>query len=88
VQLVEFALQLNEDLSRVFAGLALQAVLAILKILTKAVALEQFDHLRQAVLQGLLRLFCFYFCHGALHPRPGNAPGESINQYVIGKLET
>ncbi len=78
VQLVELALQLGKDLPLIIilGGLDLQIVLPVFAILTEAMALQQFDHLRQAVLQGLLWLFCFYFCHGALHPRPGARRGN------------
>jgi hypothetical protein len=79
MQFVEFALQLGENLTLV-VDLALLTVLPVLPILAKATALQQIDHLRQAILQGLLGLFCFYFCHGALHP--GREHAREINQSI------
>src|SRR5690606_19763849 len=45
------------------------------------VAMQQLDHLCQAILQAFLRLFGFYFSHSALHPQLAGTP-EGINQVL------
>ena len=46
------------------------------QILHEPVALQQIYDLRQTLLETFLRLLCFYFSHGALHPSGRRAPGD------------
>ena len=76
---LELALQLNEVLAmhQILDKILMLPFLALTmrQIFYDPVAMEQLDDLRQTILETFLRLFCFYFSHGALHPQR-SAPGD------------
>lgn len=57
------------------------AILTMGQVFDQLVPMQQFDHLGQAILQALLRLFGFYFSHSALHPQLAGTP-KGINQVL------
>src|SRR5690606_12135444 len=91
VQRFQLALQLDEILTMlqvVDQLLRLTDTLAVGKILNDLLTMQQFDNLRQTILETFLRLFCFYFSHGALHPRRTERARGSIIQNVIGQQKS
>src|SRR5690606_17678117 len=87
VQLIEFALQLGKVLPmhQVLDPVLVLTLLAMGQALDQLVAMQQIDHLSQAILQAFLRLFGFYFSHTARStPAAGRAAG-SISQNAIGR---
>ncbi len=89
VQRLQFALKFDEVLAmhQVFDKILMLPFLTLTmrQILDDPVPVEQLDDLRQTILETFLRLFCFNFSHGALHPQRLEHARGSIIQNVIGK---
>ncbi|MNP17988.1 hypothetical protein D3C76_1104410 [compost metagenome] len=81
VQVIELALQLDEVLAvdQVFHQVVVGAFLTVGQVFDHALALQQFDHLGQAVLQAFLRFFYFYFSHRRT-PLPAAEHAGRINR--------
>ncbi|MNV54236.1 hypothetical protein D3C71_1464190 [compost metagenome] len=81
VQVIELALQLDEVLAvdQVFHQVVVGAFLTVGQVFDHALALQQLDHLGQAVLQAFLRFFYFYFSHRRT-PLPAAEHAGRINR--------
>src|SRR5690606_14627238 len=81
--LVKLALQLSEVLPthQIVNAILVMTFLAMGKVFDQAVAVQQVDNLRQAVLQAFLRLFGFYFSHWRAPPQKRSTP-KGINQSI------
>ena len=64
---------------KVFHAIVVLAFLTVGQVFDQLVPVQQLNHLSQAVLQAILRFFCFYFSHGALHPQRQRTP-KRVNQ--------
>ena len=81
MQVIKLALQLDEVLAvdQVFYQVIVRAFLAVRQVFDHTLALQQFDHLGQAILQAFLRFFYFYFSHRRT-PLPAAEHAGRINR--------
>ncbi len=83
VQVIEFALQLDEVLpvNQVFNAVVVRTFLAVREVFDHALTLQQLDDLSQAILQAVLCFLYFYFGHRRT-PLPAAGHAGRINQSI------
>jgi hypothetical protein len=83
VQVIELALQLDEVLpvDQVLDPVMMRAFLAVSQVFYNSLALQQFNHLSQAILQAFLRFLYFNIGHRRT-PLPAAGHAGRINQSI------